>query len=147
MVRFVFANRVNPNGGILAVFPGTTHIPAFTVTFIDGVPNADTFRGLPPDGMIPPRTDKGVSPPCTSARDTVDHRVAGESTVSPSDTPQPITPATVLAISDPSHHDAGRNATEIEGEPTPGVPSAATELSPGANSMSFANDDPAAGAR
>jgi hypothetical protein len=63
MVRFVFANRVNPNGGILAVFPGTTHMPAFTVTFIDGVPNADTFRGLPPDGMIPPRTDKGVRPP------------------------------------------------------------------------------------
>jgi hypothetical protein len=38
-------------------------MPAFTVTFIDGVPNADTFRGLPPDGIIPPRTDKGVGPP------------------------------------------------------------------------------------
>jgi len=47
----------------------TTHVPAFTVTFMAGVPNGVTSNGVPPDGTIPDRATAAVEPEFTNVAD------------------------------------------------------------------------------
>src|SRR5664279_1846469 len=76
----------------------TAHTPAFTLTFIAGVPNAVTSNGVPPPGMIPDRDFNAfVESPTMVARDAIPRRCCCPENVAPS-AAEPRMPGTELAI-------------------------------------------------